>query len=78
MENQSQGSINEELPRDSSGRINMVEYFKKRGIPSEDTTMQHLGKTSLMPSQLQKKEPDDSAETMMRNLSRRGKKPEQP
>ncbi len=53
-----------------------VEFFLSKGIPSRNTTHEHLGETSLIFIQSPKKETneplnDDSLETMIRNLNRR-------
>ena len=53
-----------------------VEFFLSKGIPSRNTTHEHLGETSLIFIQSPKKETieplkDDSVETMIRNLNRR-------
>ena len=55
---------------------NCVEFFLSKGIPSRNTTQEHLGETSLIFIQSPKKETieplkDDSVETMIRNLNRR-------
>ena len=52
-----------------------VEFFLSKGIPSRNTTHEHLGETSLIFIQSPKKETieplkDDSVETMIRNLNR--------
>ncbi len=46
-------------------------YCLENGIPYKDTTMEHLGKTLVMPLHSPPKEQDDSAETMMRYLNQR-------
>jgi len=53
-----------------------VEFFLSKGIPSRNTTHEHLDETSLIFIQSPKKETneplnDDSLETMIRNLNRR-------
>ena len=53
-----------------------VEFFRSKGIPSRNTTHEHLGETSLIFIKSPKKETtepinDDSVETMIRNLNRR-------
>ena len=53
-----------------------VEFFLSKGIPSRNTTHEHLGETSLIFIQSPKKETnesinDDSLDTMIRNLNRR-------
>jgi hypothetical protein len=53
-----------------------VEFFLSKGIPSRNTTHEHLGETSLIFIQQPKKgtdEPiiDDTVETMIKNLNRR-------
>ncbi len=52
-----------------------VEFFLSKGIPSRNTTHEHLGETSLIFIQSPKKETneplnDDSVEVMIRNLNR--------
>jgi hypothetical protein len=52
-----------------------VEFFLSMGIPSRNTTLEHLGETSLIFIQSPKKETneplnDDSVEAMIRNLNR--------
>ena len=52
-----------------------VEFFLSKGIPSRNTTHEHLGETSLIFIQSPKKETteplnDDSVEAMIRNLNR--------
>ena len=52
-----------------------VEFFLSKGIPSRNTTHEHLGETSLIFFQSPKKETntplnDDSVETIIRNLNR--------
>ena len=53
-----------------------IEFFLSKGIPSRNTTHEHLGETSLIFVQVPKKntdEPkiDDTVETIIRNLNRR-------
>ena len=53
-----------------------VEFFLSKGIPSRNTTHEHLGETSLIFIQSPMKETnesinDDSLDTMIRNLNRR-------
>jgi len=53
-----------------------VEFYLSKGIPSRNTTHEHLGETSLIFIQSPKKETDeplnnDSLEKMIRNLNRR-------
>jgi hypothetical protein len=53
-----------------------VEFFLSKGIPSRNTTHEHLGETSLFFIQSPKKDTvkiviDDTVETIMRNLNRR-------
>jgi hypothetical protein len=53
-----------------------VEFFLSKGIPSRNTTHEHLGETSLIFIQHSKEvtdEPiiDDTVETMIKNLNRR-------
>ncbi len=53
-----------------------VEFFLSKGIPSRNTTHEHLGETSLIFIQSPKKntdviEIDDTVETIIRNLNRR-------
>jgi hypothetical protein len=53
-----------------------VEFFLGKGIPSHNTTHEHLGETSLIFIQSPKKdtddvEIDDTVETIIRNLNRR-------
>ena len=53
-----------------------VEFFLSKGIPSRNTTHEHLGKTSLIFVQSPKKDTDeskidDTVETMINNLNRR-------
>jgi hypothetical protein len=53
-----------------------VEFFLSKGIPSCNTTNQHLGKTSLIFIQHPKQDTDqpkidDTVETMINNLNRR-------
>ena len=57
-------------------KVSFVEFYLSKGIPSRNTTHEHLGKTSLIFIQSPKKETneplnDDSVETMIRNLNRR-------
>lgn len=52
-----------------------VEFFLSKGIPSRNTTLEHLGETSLIFIQSPKKETieplyDDSVQTIIRNLNR--------
>ena len=53
-----------------------VEFYLSKGIPSRNTTHEHLGETSLIFMQAPKKDSDeskidDSVETIIRNLNRR-------
>ena len=53
-----------------------VEFFLRKGIPSRNTTHEHLGEVSLIFIQAPKKDTDeskidDSVETIIRNLIRR-------
>ncbi len=53
-----------------------VEFYLSKGIPSRNTTYEHLGETSLIFIQHSREvtdEPkiDDTVETMIRNLNRR-------
>ena len=53
-----------------------VEFFLSKGIPSRNTTHEHLGETSLIFVQSPKKDTDeskidDTVETMINNLNRR-------
>lgn len=53
-----------------------VEFFLSKGIPSRNTTHEHLGETTLIFIHSPKKETnesinDDSLDTMIRNLNRR-------
>ena len=53
-----------------------IEFYRSKGIPSFDTTHEHLGETSLIFIQSPKKDTDeskidDSVETIIRNLNRR-------
>ena len=53
-----------------------VEFSLCKGIPSRNTTLEHLGETSLIFIQAPKKDTDeskidDSVETIIRNLNRR-------
>ena len=55
---------------------NCVEFFLSKGIPSRNTTHEHLGETSLIFVQSLKKgtdeqKIDDTVETMINNLNRR-------
>mgnify|MGYP007090477456 CR=1 FL=1 len=54
-----------------STRTPMAELLAKHGVKMVDTTEEKLGTTSLMFFPSQKKEQDDSVETMVRNLNRR-------
>ena len=52
-----------------------IEFFLSKGIPSRNTTQEHLGETSLIFIQSPKKETneptnDDSVEIIIRNLNR--------
>ena len=60
-----------------STRSLISEYCEKMGIPSENKTKERLGTTSLMFFPSQKKEQDDSVETMVHNLNRRKGQQEQ-
>ena len=59
----------------SSESRSMVAYFKEQGIPSEDTTEQHLGQTSIMFVSSQKPKNDeiieDEINTSIRYLNQR-------
>ena len=53
-----------------------VKFYQSFGIPSRNTTHEHLGKTSLIFIQNSKEvtdetKIDDTVETMIRNLNRR-------
>ena len=53
-----------------------VEFFLSKGIPSRNTTHEHLGETSLIFVQAPKMDTDetkidDSVETMINNLNRK-------
>ena len=53
-----------------------IEFFLSKGIPSRNTTNEHLGETSLIFVQHTKKDADeskidDTVETMINNLNRR-------
>ena len=53
-----------------------VKFYKSIGIPSRNTTHEHLGKTSLIFVQVPKKDTDeqkidDTVETIIRNLNRK-------
>ena len=53
-----------------------VEFFLSKGIPSRNTTNEHLGETSLIFVKHPKKDADeskidDTVETMINNLNRR-------
>ena len=53
-----------------------VEFFLSKGIPSRNSTHEHLGETSLIFAQSPKKDTDeskidDTVETMINNLKRR-------
>jgi hypothetical protein len=53
-----------------------VEFFLSKGIPSRNSTHEHLGETSLIFIESPMKETneplnDDSVETMINNLNRR-------
>ena len=53
-----------------------VEFYHSKGIPSRNTTHEHLGETSLIFVQAPIKDTDetkidDSVETIIRNLNRR-------
>ena len=53
-----------------------VKFFLSKGIPSRNTTHEHLGETSLIFVQSPKKDTDeskidDTVETMINNLNRR-------
>ena len=53
-----------------------VEFFLSKGIPSRNTTQEHLGETSLIFIRQPKKDYDeqkidDTVETMIHNLNRR-------
>ena len=53
-----------------------IEFFLSKGIPSRNTTHEHLGETSLIFIQSPNKETNeplnnDSVETIVRNLNRR-------
>jgi hypothetical protein len=53
-----------------------VEFFLSKGIPSRNTTHEHLGETSLIFVHSLKKDTyeqkiDDTVETMVRNLNRK-------
>jgi hypothetical protein len=53
-----------------------IEFFLNKGIPSRNTTHEHLGETSLIFVQAPKMDTDetkidDSVETMINNLNQR-------
>lgn len=54
----------------TSTRTPISELLKRRGVPTEDKTKERLGTTSLMFFPSQKKEQDNSVETMVDNLNR--------
>ena len=57
-------------------KVSFVEFYLSKGIPSHNTTHEHLGETSLIFVQAPIKDTDetkidDSVETIIRNLNRR-------
>ena len=61
----------------TSTRTPISELLKRRGVPTKNTTEEKLGTTSLIFFPSQKKEQDDSVETMVHNLNRRKVQQEQ-
>ncbi len=71
MEEESKNMNQEKETLPSSEKMTIKRYCLENGIPYKDTTMEHLGKTLLIPLQSPPKVEDDSAETMMRYLNQR-------
>ena len=71
MEEESKNMNQEKETLPSSEKMTIRRYCLENGIPTKDTTMEHLGKTLVMPLRSLPKEQDDSAETMMRYLNQR-------
>ncbi len=81
MKTEENESENSEKARENqplkSTRTPISELLKRRGVPTKDKTEEKLGTTSLMFFPSQKKEQDDSVETMVHNLNRRKGQQEQ-